>query len=322
MFYSEKPHPTEFVPVGFFQYILAKEEDTMNIPADFKRKMMTVFGEEGEKWLSFLPALVKRYTEKWQLNIEGPVDNLSYNYVVKARDSEQRPLILKFGIPGLDVTREIHAVEIYGGERFAKLVAFDEADGALLLERLEPGNMLSEVKDEEAVILQYIDVWKAIRKPANPSFLSIYQWFNGLDEYTKRYPKEDGPISGKLVAQARHYVKEIQTTSAGDELLHGDLHHYNILYDQKCGWCAIDPKGIVGDVYFDFVPFLFNELRSQSILKQRVESICILLRINKKRLLKASIALLILQTCWAVEDEGNWRGMLTTIQWLEDLLNE
>ena len=78
----------------------------------------------------------------------------------------------------------------------------------------------------------------------------------------------------------------------------------------------------MSDVYFDFVPFLFNELHSPSVLKQRVESISNLLYINKKRLRKASIALLTPQTCWAVEEEGDWRGMLTTIQLLDDLLNE
>lgn len=294
----------------------------MNIPAEFKKKMATVFGKEGEKWLSSLPALVESYTEKWQLYMEGPVDNLSYNYVVKARDCNLRPLILKFGIPGADVTREIQAIEIYNGERFAKLIASDETDGVLLLERLVPGCMLSEVKDEETATLHYVEVWQAVRKPAKPSFPSIYQLFNGLDEYTKRYPKEEGPISGELLAEAHRYVTDIQATSQGDELLHGDLHHYNILYDQKRGWCAIDPKGIVGDMYFDFVPFLFNELCSQIILKQRVERICSLLDVNKTRLLKASIALLTLQTCWAIEDEGNWREMLTTIYWFKELLNE
>ncbi len=294
----------------------------MNIPLDFKKKIIAAFGKEGEKWLSCLPALVESYTKKWQLYMEGPVGNLSYNFVIKVRDCNLRPLILKFGIPGADVTREIYAVELYNGERFAKLVNFDKTDGVLLLERLEPGVMLSEVKSEEEAVFHYVDVWQALRRPAKPSFPSIYQWFNGLDEYMKRNPKEEGPISNELLAKAGQYVRHIQTTSAGDELLHGDLHHYNILYDQRRGWCAIDPKGVIGDVYFDFVPFLFNELHSPSVLKQRVESISNLLYINKKRLLKASIALLTLQTCWAVEEEGDWRGMLTTIQLLDDLLNE
>lgn len=294
----------------------------MNIPSDFYKKITFTFGKEGEQWLSYLPALVEKYVQKWRLHIEGPVDNLSYHYVVKVRDGRERPLILKLGVPGKDVTREIYATQLYNGDRFAKLEAFNEKDGVLLLERLEPGIMLSEVKDEEASILHYVDVWKAIRRPGSQSFPSIYEWFTALDEYVATHAKQNGPISTILLEQARLYAKEIQITSAGDELLHGDLHHYNILYDQERGWCGIDPKGVVGDVYFDFVPILFNELYSLSDLKRRVERICSLLEINKKRLLKASLALLTLQTCWALEDKGNWREMLTVIQWLDNLLNE
>lgn len=139
----------------------------MNIPADFKSKIANIFGKEGERWLSFLSALVKNYAEKRNLFIEGPVHNLSYNYVVKVRGCKHRPLVLKFGIPGEDVSREIHTLKIYNGKRFVKLIAFDETDGVLLLERLVPGSMLSEVKDEETV-MHYIDVWKAVRKPAYP----------------------------------------------------------------------------------------------------------------------------------------------------------
>ena len=29
-------------------------------------------------------------------------------------------------------------------------------------------------------------------------------------------------------------------------LLHGDLHHWNILSDADRGWMAIDPKGVIG----------------------------------------------------------------------------
>ena len=291
----------------------------MNIPQDFKEKISTTFGEKGEQWLSTLPLLVDRYVKKWGIQVEEPVEQLSYNYVVKVRDLKQHPLILKLGIPGKDVTREIRAVEIYSGKHFAKLINYDENEGVLLLERLEPGFMLSKIKDEETAILHYVEVWKAIRRPAEGSFPSISEWFGDLGEYMANHPEDDGLIPCSLVETAQQYAKEIEETSPANELLHGDLHHYNILYDAKRGWCAIDPKGVVGDAYFDFVPFLFNELDGEDVLKQRVETICRLLHLQEERLLKASIALLTLQTCWAAEDQGEWGKMLQIIGWLEGL---
>ena len=293
----------------------------MNIPSDFKKRIAGAFGSEGERWLSELPALVERYAEKWQLHVEGPVERLSYHYVVKVRDLNKRPLILKLGVPGKDVTREIIAVRLYNGRRFAQLLAHEESGGALLLERLEPGIMLSEVKDEETAVRHYAEVWKAIRRPAEGMFPSIGEWFDGLGEYRARYPKGEGPIPDSLVKKAQRYAKEIEATSVSNGLLHGDMHHYNILHDAKRGWCAIDPKGVVGDAYFDVVPFLFNELGDQDMLKRRVEAICHLLQLEGRRLLKASIALLTLQTCWAVEDGDEWGKMLRTIRWLEVLLD-
>jgi len=42
-------------------------------------------------------------------------------------------------------------------------------------------------------------------------------------------------------------------------LLHGDLHHENILLG-KDGYCAIDPVGIIGDPVFDISMFIIDEV--------------------------------------------------------------
>src|SRR5207302_8681520 len=41
-------------------------------------------------------------------------------------------------------------------------------------------------------------------------------------------------------------------------VVHGVLHHFNILRCDRGGWLAIDPKGLVGDRYFDVCQFLLN----------------------------------------------------------------
>ena len=292
----------------------------MNIQIDFENKIKANFGERGKQWLSVLATRMNHYLMKWQLQLEGPVDNLSYNYVLKVRDREHTPLILKFGMPGVDFTNEIRATKVYKGARFARLYQYDERDGVMLLERLEPGYMLSEVESEEQVIHHYIDIWKALRTPVKTSFPSMKSWFDELQVYLEKYSKDDCLIPHTLVKNAQCYAQELFETTAGEELLHGDLHHYNILYDEERGWCAIDPKGVIGDSYFDFVAFLFNELhmkeQPQSLLKWRIDTLCTVLQLDKSRLIKAAIALLTLQTCWAIEDSDNWSQMLQTVYWL------
>ena len=42
-------------------------------------------------------------------------------------------------------------------------------------------------------------------------------------------------------------------------LLHGDLHHDNILLDTNKRYRIIDPKGVAGDSIFDIPRFILNE---------------------------------------------------------------
>jgi len=42
-------------------------------------------------------------------------------------------------------------------------------------------------------------------------------------------------------------------------LLHGDLHHDNVLLGGDNRYRIIDPKGVVGDVVFDIPRFILNE---------------------------------------------------------------
>ncbi len=41
-------------------------------------------------------------------------------------------------------------------------------------------------------------------------------------------------------------------------ILHGDLHHWNILSGQRQPWLAIDPHGRVGDRGYDCVSLMCN----------------------------------------------------------------
>jgi streptomycin 6-kinase len=41
-------------------------------------------------------------------------------------------------------------------------------------------------------------------------------------------------------------------------VLHGDMHHGNVLNFGSRGWLAIDPKGLVGERYFDYANIFCN----------------------------------------------------------------
>jgi streptomycin 6-kinase len=295
----------------------------MKIPSEFQGKIINAFGPSGKSWIETLDQRVMTYLQKWKLTSEGPVDNLSYNFVLKVTDSNGTPLILKLGVPNFDTQNEMVTLKTYNGKGCAQLLKSDEENGVMLLERLVPGTMLSAESDEMVVLENYIKVWKDIRRPVPDGTMtpSLTHWFEGLTRYRNA---GEGPITLEHVELAEAFFQEVMETSEGPQLLHGDLHHENILYSEQKGWMAIDPKGVAGDPYFDVVSFLINQLESKpdpkSTLKLRVDTISEQLGLDRERLLKAAIALGTLYACWGVEDLADWETTYQCVKWFIELL--
>ncbi|MEH7179260.1 aminoglycoside phosphotransferase family protein [Neobacillus vireti] len=296
----------------------------MIIAQSFQVKIVNAFGPDGKSWLESLEQTVNTYLKKWNLTNEGPVENLSYNYVIKVTDPKGTPLILKLGVPNFDTRNEMITLKAYDGNGCAKLLKSDAENGVMLLERLVPGRMLSVEKDERFVTETFIKVWKAIRRPVpnETSTPSLTHWFEGLPRYQKNFPK--GPIPQEHIQLAEDFFQQVMDSSGGPELLHGDLHHENILYSEKQGWMAIDPKGVAGDPYFDVVSFLVNQLESKAdpkgLLKLRVDIICEQLGLDRQRLLKAAVALGTLYACWGIEDQADWETSYQCVNWFKEFL--
>ena len=58
-------------------------------------------------------------------------------------------------------------------------------------------------------------------------------------------------------------MSELLSSAGEPMLLHGDLHHYNILAAERQPWLAIDPKGVVGDPVYETGVFLYNRLTDE-----------------------------------------------------------
>lgn len=293
----------------------------MNYPISFENKIIGSFGDEGKVWLNKLESIIQFYLNKWELELISPVENLSYNYILQVKDAAGTPAILKLGIAGDSVENEIRTLHLYDGNGCVKLLKEDAKGGAMLLEHLLPGIMLVPEKDEKLAVKHFAQVWKTIRRPAPPNAnnQSIAEWIKAFDLRTSS-------ISSQHIQQAKAYFTEIMNASTGEELLHGDLHHENILYDHTRGWVAIDPKGVIGDRYFDVIAFLTNQLfhkeNPKEVLQKRVDLLCEALEFDKERLLKAGFVMSMLFTCWGIEDNDSiWRNTYTCAKWFEELIN-
>src|SRR4051812_47857909 len=118
------------------------------LPDNFIKNITSTFGADGVEWLKHLPATLDACAQQWSLTIGPHFSNLSYNYVAPALRADGSATILKLSVPNGEARTELNALRLYDGRGICRLLDFDEAQGALLLESLKPGVMLSSVTDD------------------------------------------------------------------------------------------------------------------------------------------------------------------------------
>jgi streptomycin 6-kinase len=65
-------------------------------------------------------------------------------------------------------------------------------------------------------------------------------------------------------------VSQSSPAAAGCVVLHGDIHHGNILDAGQRGWLAIDPKGLIAERGFDFANMFCNPDLKTAVAPRRL----------------------------------------------------
>jgi streptomycin 6-kinase len=205
-------------------------------------------GEAGALWLQSIPPLITAYEKQWSLKVLPPFP-LSYNYVAPCICSDGSQAVLKIGFPqDREFQTEIEALSIFQGEGIAKLLQADKDRGIILLERVLPGVPLSAMQNDEEATRILATVMKRLWKPLpdKHSFITIAQWAEAIPRLRQQYQGTSGPLPAHLVDKAERLFTELIASSAEPVLVHGDLHHDNVLSAERVEWQAIDPKGGCG----------------------------------------------------------------------------
>ena len=102
-----------------------------------------------------------------------------------------------------------------------------------------------------------LNLWRSA--PTEGAFIQLSDWFKGFEKLRLRFEGGTGPLEETLVERAEHSVANFFGEDYVPMLIHGDLHHYNILLS-KDSWLAIDPKGVIGPAAYEVGPLLMNPL--------------------------------------------------------------
>jgi len=284
----------------------------MNLPHEFITTIQNTFGDKGSVWLASLPDLIDEASRRWCLTNVQPVPNLSYNYVSFAL-SGSRSVVLKIGVPNRELTSEMSALRFFDGKGAVRLLEADEERAMFLLERLQPGKMLTTLNDDDQATHIAADVMLNLWRPAptEGSFLQLSNWFKGFEKLRLRFEGGTSPLGKTLVERAEHSVANFFSEDYVPMLIHGDLHHNNILSSER-GWLAIDPKGVIGPAAYEVGPLLMNPLRflnrsdAVPITKRRVAILSERLGFKRERIREWGIAHAVLSAWWNLEDHMDW----------------
>jgi streptomycin 6-kinase len=290
-----------------------EKNNRVDLPQDFILTIQNTYGRAGDRFLNSLPDFINEAASRWNLTGLQAVPNLSYNFVAFAKDGD-RQVVLKIGVPCRELTSEITALRLFDGRGTARLLVADEPRGMFLLERLQPGRMLADFDDDEQAVHIAADVMLALWRaaPSGRNLIQLSDWFKGFKQLRDRFAGGTGPFNEELVGRAEGLVQELFAEDYAPMLIHGDLHHFNILTSGP-GWLAIDPKGVIGPAAYEVGPLLLNPWKDlgdgTAILHMTQRRIAILserLGFERERIRAWGLAHAVLSAWWSLEDNAGW----------------
>jgi streptomycin 6-kinase len=186
---------------------------------------------------------------------------------------------------------------------------YEFVEGAMALERLTPATSLATIalggSDDEATAV-LTDVMQRMSPGRIPAVTpAVQDWGKSFDRYVA---SGDGQIPIQLCSEARRIYSDLCDSQKAVRLLHGDLHHYNVLFDAERGWTAIDPKGVVGELEYEVGAALRNPYERAELFTnpeticRRTERVSRDLSLDPKRVLSWAFAQAVLSAIWMVED--------------------
>lgn len=233
-----------------------KERGMSYFKQDETEKIISRFGE------SFYEKVLRdivTYTEKWKLYDFEFVHSYSANCVFKCRSELFGNAVLKIGKPSKEVITEYNTLCEYNGRRLCKVYESDVKNGIILEECIQPGDSLFHGNPYEERISIFCSLFNGlhiapIRTAQYPTYI---EWVDKSVNYLSK--REDCMELFKHIEKAKEICLSVSALYPRKMLLHGDLHHGNIILNHNGGYTIIDPKGVIGDPIFDISRFILNE---------------------------------------------------------------
>jgi streptomycin 6-kinase len=210
-------------------------------------------------WLDRLPESIAELAARWSLQLAAPFEGqeVSCAWVAPAERADGTRAVLKLSMPHFEGEQEIEGLRFWAGSPTVRLLEADAAQGALLLERCEPGThlrALPELEQDAELARLFPRLWRVPQASHGFRPLSEMLRYWG-DEARKRSAEW---LDAALVSEGLRLFEELSCPAPTDVLLATDLHAGNVLRAAREPWLVIDPKPFVGDPSYDLTQHLLN----------------------------------------------------------------
>jgi streptomycin 6-kinase len=267
---------------------------------------------------------IESFLARWGLELDGAPPPTRYQGMTSSgavafvRRGPER-LVLKILPPDGDEARAGAVLTHWAGDGAVRMV--ETAPGAVLMERASPGDDLAplvEAGGDDEATLVLCEVMEKLRKPApgGGGYRVIEDWGSGFAR--NREAGVAAGIDAALIDEAERLFFRLCASQGPAVLLHGDLHHHNVVRDAARGWLAIDPKGVVGEATYETGALLRNPIEDlalcarSDIIDRRARLIGERLGYAYERIVGWCFAQWVLSDLWALED-----GIRFAPAWLE-----
>jgi streptomycin 6-kinase len=238
------------------------------------------------------------YLERWGLTPDGEPVITRTSRLLRVRQGGV-PAMLKVAVHPEERLGNL-LMTWWNGQGAARVLA--HAGEAILMERAEDGTSLADLarngRDDEAsrMICATVARLHAPRSLPAPDLVPITRWFESLEPAAATH--------GGILRLCATTASELLATQRDEMVLHGDIHHGNILDFGPRGWLAIDPKGLRGERGFDYANLFCNPdiETATGCLARRIEVVAQAAALDRSRLLRWIVAWAGLSAAFTLED--------------------
>ncbi|MFO1257290.1 MAG: aminoglycoside phosphotransferase family protein [Gammaproteobacteria bacterium] len=281
----------------------------MQLNPNFISNIQDVYGETGQSWLTELPSHLTRLCEKYDLRFLSLMPDLTYHFVGLVEIiATAETAIIKMAPTNQNIDTEVKWLQCFN-QGVPKIYWFDEEQHACLMERIVSGKSLKSMVqfDDDAatrIICQTILNLQSHQQKRDG--------FKHLSELAKDLLVLKGRIDDKMLSQALTWFQEMTSDRTDDVLLHGDLHHDNILASDLT-WKVIDPHAYIGDPAFEVGPMIYNprgdffptDRTIPETIQRRLKILAEALPFDAQRIKAWAFCMTVLSAAWTAENQSD-----------------